>query len=294
MTYQEALDIIDRYEDVSSKTKDEEFLYIEACQYLIEETKDPSYMVRLGSYYYENKIFDLALKYYEMADEYGDEWAPEGLGYIWYYGRTGTVDYEKAFHYFSKAAKNGYVRSTIKVADMYKNGYYVTQNYKKYCSIIEDFYNRLEGTVVPFHHPIPEIETRLAKIRMKEGRIEEAIKLYLSAKDVLSYRLIYNPFFGDFNIMKWLIEDLYTLMDIDYSKFDLYDLYEILKKPIKIAFSYQNKDYMVESMIEDKQIVIKFGDDWYRSIEDFFLKAHINNQRLPEIYKKIYNYRVVI
>ena len=63
--------------------QDEEFLLTEAFDFLIEKTHDTRWMVGLGGYFYGQKKFDLALKYYEMADSYGDRWAPEGLGYIW-------------------------------------------------------------------------------------------------------------------------------------------------------------------------------------------------------------------
>ena len=111
MTIREAKDIVEKHELKSVLSPDEEFMLTEAFNYIIEETKDPRYMVRLVGYYYEQKNFDPALKYYEMADSYGDKWAPEGLGYIWCYGRTGEKDYEKAFNYYSKAAKNGFLRS---------------------------------------------------------------------------------------------------------------------------------------------------------------------------------------
>ena len=38
--------------------------------YLIYELKNPKAILELGGYYYEQKNFDLALKYYEMAAEY--------------------------------------------------------------------------------------------------------------------------------------------------------------------------------------------------------------------------------
>ena len=116
MEIYEARQIAREYLFKSSITEDEEFMMIEALEYLIAETKDPDYMADLGGYYYEQKDYDLALKYYEMAYSYGHSWAPEELGYIWYYGRTGQHDYEKAFKYYSKEAKNGYMRSEMKVA----------------------------------------------------------------------------------------------------------------------------------------------------------------------------------
>ena len=119
----------------SPLTEDEEFEYTEILAYLIEETKDTDYMVELGGFYYERRAFDKALKYYEMAYAYGNEWVSEGLGYIWYYGRTGEVDYEKAFRYYSKAAELGNLRSRIKVADMYKKRIFCR---KGLCKIYRD------------------------------------------------------------------------------------------------------------------------------------------------------------
>ena len=93
------------------------------------------------------KRFDLALKYYEMAASYDYDEAYECLGYIWYYGRTGERDYKKAFEYFSKMMNKGHLVASYKVADMYKNGYYVEKNMETYKKIIEfnedyfDFYD---------------------------------------------------------------------------------------------------------------------------------------------------------
>lgn len=38
------------------------------------------------------------------------------------------VDYEKAFHYFALGAFDGHLISLYKIADMYRNGYYVEKN----------------------------------------------------------------------------------------------------------------------------------------------------------------------
>ena len=99
--------------------------------FLIEEEHNPRDMMYLGGYYYEIKNFDLALKYYEMAAAYDYDTAYECLGYIWYYGRTGTKDYKKAFEYFSKLMDKGHPIATYKVADMYRNGYYVERVQEK-------------------------------------------------------------------------------------------------------------------------------------------------------------------
>ena len=179
MTLKEAMAIIDKYELKSVLTEDEEFLLLEALDFMIETTKETKWMVRLGGYHYDKRNFDLALKYYEMADELGDKWAAEGLGYIWYYGRTGETDYEKAFKYYQKAMENGNLRSMVKVADMYKNGYGVEKNKDIYVELIEEAYGYVEGAQF-LHEPLPEVCTRLAKIRVEQGKISEAVWLYFT------------------------------------------------------------------------------------------------------------------
>ena len=276
----------------SVMTSDEEFTYIETLQFLIEETKDTRYMVSLGGYYYGKKIYDLALKYYEMADTYGNKWAAEGLGYIWYYGRTGEVDYEKAFKYYSKAAENGYLQSKIKVADMYKNGYYVDKDYDKYCRIIEDAKKDVENTRELFE-PLPEVYTRLARIRKQQGKINEAVDLYMEVKWFLAQRIVYSQFFGDLNVMKWTIEDLYTLIPFDKADFDLYDLYYLLREPVKVHFRYKNNIYEIESVLDEGNMAVRFGDKWFRTVDDFFNKAEINKNLLIVIYRKLYGFEIV-
>lgn len=60
MTITEAQNILQNLFGKEPLTEDEEFMYIEALEYLINETHDPDYMVELGGYYYEMKKFDLA------------------------------------------------------------------------------------------------------------------------------------------------------------------------------------------------------------------------------------------
>ena len=138
MTIKEAHKIIDSFAHKNNYTEDEEFEYIEALDFMIRSSADPRYMMQLGGYYYGQRVFDLALKYYEMAAELDYEEANECLGYVWYYGRTGTKDYEKAFKYFTAAAKRGNTVAKYKIADMYKNGYFVEKDYEKYKKLIRE------------------------------------------------------------------------------------------------------------------------------------------------------------
>jgi tetratricopeptide (TPR) repeat protein len=67
MTVKEARKIVQDFNENKRITDEDEFMFIEAMNFLIEEEKDPRDMMWLGGYYYELKRFDLALKYYEMA-----------------------------------------------------------------------------------------------------------------------------------------------------------------------------------------------------------------------------------
>ena len=291
MTIKEAKEICARLECYDETlSEDDFFLYTEALGFRIEKTRKPKYMLALGGVYYARKDFDLALKYYEMAADLGSESAIQGLGYIWYYGRTGTVDYEKAFRYFSSLKHN--IVAQYKVADMYKNGYYVEKDYDKYKRIIERLYEDVKDMENPFA-PVPEIFTRLASIRTKEGETDEAIRLYSEAKDVLAQRIEDNPFFGNLTIMKYLIKNLYELKAPDLKNIDLFDLYELLTKPVKVTFMYDGEEFVVEAVEEDGEVIISFDGKWYRTTDDFFAKASIDGLRLVVIGWGLYDFEVI-
>lgn len=291
MTINEAREIVDKYEYKSVLSDDEEFMLIEAMDFLIEETKDPKWMVRLGGYYYDKKDFDLALKYYEMADSYGDEWAPEGLGYIWYYGRTGEKDYKKAFEYYTRAAKNGSLTSEMKIADMYKNGYYVEKDYDKYVDMIEKLY--VKSRKIGGYGAKVDIFVRLARIRKEQGDNDEALRLLLDAKSMLADELEFNQFFGDLNVMKWLTEDMYTVTEFDRADFDLYDLYYLFREPVMVRFRYEGKEYEIEAVQEDEGVAINFDGKWFKTVDDFFRKAELDGVRLPVLYYRLYGFEVI-
>ncbi|MBQ6222381.1 MAG: hypothetical protein IJJ44_07200, partial [Solobacterium sp.] len=61
MTIMEANKIRNEFYQKTNPSEDDRFLFAEALDYLIRETKDPDYMVELGGMYYEQHWFDLAL-----------------------------------------------------------------------------------------------------------------------------------------------------------------------------------------------------------------------------------------
>lgn len=291
MTIFEAKKLSEEFYKNPHPTDDDIFIFTEAMHNIIQTTKDSQAMLELGGFYYDQRNFELALKYYEMAAEHKNENAYVCLGYIWYYGRTGTKDYKKAFNYFKLSKECGNITASYKLADMYKNGYYVEKDYNTYCKIIEELYPKIKNTN-NLNDPLPEIFTRLARIRTEQGRNSEAVQLYYYAKDFLAQRISYNPFFGNLNIMMWLIDDLYQLINFDKKHFDLYDFYHLAKSPVKVKFFFDEKEYKWEVIEENKKLVIRFNDNWYKTREDFFAKACIDKLPLTHIYDALYKFEV--
>ena len=292
MTRREAETILQDYYESSNPTEEERFRYAEALKFLIEVTKESDYMVELGAMYYEESFYDLALKYYEMAAEYNNRYAITDLGYIWYYGRTGEKNYEKAFFYFNKAREMGDLIAAYKAADMYRNGYFVEKDERKYKSIIEELYPEVKKAV-SLDAPLPEVYTRLARIRSEEGKREEALELYDAARDFLSRRIALHPFFGDLNIMKWMIADIYKLREFDPEYFELYDLYHVLASPAKVSFVYNESEHEVEAVREGEGLAIRFDDRWFRSIDDFFNKAELEDEHITTLWEDVYDFRAL-
>ena len=294
MNIREATGIRRNFEQSDKHSEEDIFLYTEAMAYLIRETADPKVMMALGSYYYEQKYFELALKYYEMAAEYKLSGAWEGLGYIWYYGRTGKRDFEKAFHYYSLAKEAGITEAAVKVADMYKNGYYVERDHGKYKAIIEELYPKVIKARY-LNEPIPEVCTRLAMIRKEEGNIDEAVRLLYQAKDFQAQRLRYNNFFGDINIMKWLIDDLYEMIEFDPYDFDLFDCMWLLrgKESVTIRFFYKDMPQTVEAVVENGEPAIHWGEKAYPDRDEFYAKAMLGDQRLMSLQDDLYGFKVL-
>ena len=292
MTVEEARNFVRDFDENKTPTDEEIFLFTEAMNFLIEKEKNPGDMLYLGGYYYEQKQFDLALKYYEMAASMDYDPAYECLGYIWYYGRTGERDFKKAFENFSKLMEKGNLVATYKVADMYKNGYYVEKDYAAYVSIIEALYKKVIKCRDVFD-PVPEVLTRLARIRVEQGREEEAVNMYLQSKDWLAQRISYNAFWGNLNIMKWLIDDLYELIEFDEEYFDFYDLYYLLRFPHKIQFYYQRQRMELEAVKEGDECHVRLNDKWFYTRDDFFKNGTVDGRKFTAIYTQLFGFEVL-
>jgi hypothetical protein len=279
MNKKEAYRIIDKYFRNDNPTEDDEFVFVEACDFIIETENDAETMVHLGGFYYDKQKFDLAEKYYLMADAAGDKWAADGLGFISYYGRTGERDYKKAFHYFSISKKNGNLEAAMKIADMYHNGYGVEKDDDKYKTLLLEIYEKIKDTDQLFD-PYPEVAHRLADIFINEGHGEDAVQMLLKGKSFIEQRIRYNPFWGNFIVCRRTITLLYKIIEFDEDDFNIFDLFYVLAKPNKVKFTYHGKQYIIESFFDEGEMRVKCGDKYYKSIENFLTVATFDDKHL--------------
>ena len=274
----EARLVVDRFE---AHVDEYESGYIDALEYLIKETDDSLYMMKLGGWYYENRYFELAEKYYLMAAKKNDINAYSCLGYIYYYGRIGKKDYKKAYECYKKASDMGDIISGYKLADMYHHGYYVEKDEQKYKEIIMSLYDEVRFESDLFA-PVPEIFSRLGRIYLSEGHQEEGIELLLQAKDFLGQRLWESTFFGDLSIMKYLIKDIYEVIKLDREHLDVFDLYYILTKESAVLITYDEIDFYIESYQDGS---IKMNNVFYEDVDDFFSRAKLTiNKPIYSVY----------
>ncbi len=313
MTDKEAEKIIQDFQGNGDFSSENDFEYIEAMHYIIDKNHDPADMVVLGAHYYEQRNFELALKYYELASTAGSVIAEENLGYIWYYGRTGQTDYKKAYKYFSDAAEHGSLRSSYKIADMYKNGYYVDRDMQKCKEIIlklrnsepivsDDIYGDINESANIFD-PYSEIYMRYGHL-IEEGIITDdddykvdftgnltaACEYYVKAREFLYRRIASDPFFGDLSLMSEVTKDIHRTVPYGMSRMltGLYDLFYFLQKPALFTITLDGKKHEIESVYEDGECVVRCDDKWFHTPMEMFLRAEIDGQRLTHLKGEIY------
>lgn len=189
-----------------------------------------------------NRAEQCFLKLTELTDE---TFYPNTLGYIYYYGRTGKPDYEKAFYYFSIGAIGGVYESQYKIADMLIKGIPYVKNIELAGDILERIYKENLYMFIDkkFDCKFADIALRIGNY-IKECLIpdpikflgfdyEKALHYYLQAKFALQKRSEIGNYFGDSSVMKNIdkaIEDVCksVVMQKDLSHITGHNLGEVL------------------------------------------------------------------
>lgn len=304
MTVSEARGIITDYYMAESHTEEDKFLFVEAHHFLIDAFHRPYDMHNLAFHYAEERHFDLYQKYLEMAAEYEYYPAFESLGYLWYYGQNGTVDYEKAFFYFKKGAECGddYMRISCeyKIADMYRYGYFVDKDEPRYIDIIERLYDEvthpenLSSFIDMEFYPMPGVIYRMAGIKAAFGSPAEALKLLGEAKVQIAENIKSNPsWWGNYEEMESVVMMIHEIPGGKRNcGIDLYDLFRLSRDGLGLSFVYNGIRFTAECVKEGRNAVIKFNNKWYRDINSFFEKAKIGGRPLTVLYGDLIDYEI--
>lgn len=284
----------DYYHNAFDPTPDEEFIFVEAMNYLIRESDETVAMINLADYYKKKEHYDLALKYLEMAEDHGEETAFVMLGDIWREGLTGKADLVKAYDYYSRSES---IFAKIRLADMYLDKRFPDADPDVYIRMIEKLYSDLDMCLLPNQKGY--ICKRMGEICVLQYRDEEAISLHLDAMEYLEKGMSLFPAFFEEDIkeMKDLVEEFFIIVDINYDLLDLYDLFEVLRAPARVSFMYGDTEYMVESVREtddeEEIMAVSFNGKLYRSVTDFFRKARIGGKSLPKLYYELTDFKMV-
>lgn len=320
MTKNEAISIIMNFFKDDSPEEDEP-AFEEASHYLIEEYGDMEAALDLGGYYYGKKMYDLAYKYYSMAADANIPYAWVDSGYIWYYGRIGERDYKKAYECFDKAVKiltglstedeafydnkrkvkldsceayDAYINAVYKIADMYHSGHYVEKDFNRYAWMINHLIKLISGSklwIVPDYH-LPELELRQAEILLKtKNDKKSALDLLQDARERMAMRLFYDPFFGNFSIMKSIVSDIYQLQEFTMDYMDLYDLYYVLEKPCTVTFK-DKKNHVIKAEKEGQGIAVSLDGKWYHTVDDMMRKGIIDDEDIPHANTECFDFAI--
>lgn len=280
------------------KNENDAFLYEEALRYLID-TGDPDAnvcMVNLAGFYYDREEYELALKYYEMAIDAGESNCCYNAGIMHYYGHGVKTDYEKAYRCFIRGEVLSMVDACkIMIAVMYKHGHFVRKDYARYCEMIDDmFYGVINRERGYQSIAIPALFFHAAEIRREQGRYEVALSIYEEAlkewKETL-WRWIDRK--EVLLLISGIVHGMHKITSNVREEMDLYDLIVVLEHPCRVAFSIDDKEYLVEAHDESNTVSVEFDGKWYRSSLEFIKDAEIDEDRISSYQDEITDIRIL-
>lgn len=223
---------------------------IDGALYMANIAKNTSAMIMLGDYYFNTKKIELAIAYYKKAIENKNPLGYTRLGFMYYYGKCIGKDYNEAFKLFSRGALEGETTSVIKLSDMYKNGYYVEQNYGTSVNILDQLFQKGMKDLLNKkykNNPIFEVALRYADLFLNGYHFKKNLRKALNY-----YILAYRGFMLQDNSKDHLNKINYCLNNINTLKEELSDLYNDYEL-LDFAFDH---DFTFDYKIDDNALLI--------------------------------------
>lgn len=223
---------------------------IDGALYMANIAKNTSAMIMLGDYYFNTKKIELAIAYYKKAIEHKNAIGYTRLGFMYYYGKGIEKDYNEAFKLFSRGSLEGETTSIIKLSDMYKNGYYVEQNYGTSINILDPLFQKGMNDLLNKkykNNPIFEVVLRYADFFLNGYHFKKNLRKALNY-----YILAYRGFMLQDNSKDHLNKINYCLNNINTLKEELSDLYNDYEL-LDFAFDH---DFTFDYKIDDNALLI--------------------------------------
>lgn len=162
---------------------------------------------KADTYYGGNKIVPCDWKIAEQAllklERGGNKYAANSLGYIYYSDRLGEPHYDKAFYYFSKAAKAGIVEARYKLSDLYRKGHGVPKDPDKAFAMLKKVYASQLAAIQDgnFSSKYADVALRMGYCYEEgagcEQDLQKAREYFLRAKYAIEMRILRGAGFGD-------------------------------------------------------------------------------------------------
>lgn len=293
--YSDALNEMYAFYRLDDPTEEEQFRFVEAMKYLIENTSSwdypQAYMYNLAIYYRNIREFELEKKYLEMGAALDDPTSKAELGFLWYYGLCGRPDYEKAYRYFTETATP---QCKYMLSDMYHYGQYVKQSNYRSREILEELFIAVESEHKDPRFTIstlyPEISLRLVRLNIEEGEDTMCdLDCLLDARDILAIRQQERPFWGNLKTMRSILETTVMMVGNDFDFIDLYDLLTYEQKNAVITFDYDGVKNRLDVFPHEGEIIYQYDGKWFHGSEEFLEKARIGGARITSVFDLISN-----
>ena len=153
----------------------------------------------------------------------GNSSASNSLGYIYYSDRLGEPDYDKAFYFFSKAAKKGIVEARYKLCDMIRKGHGTEKDPDKAFKMLQKVYNEQLASIQDgfFSCKYADVALRMGYCYENGAGCEQNFHLaheyYIRAKYAIDMRVLRGGSFGDDVVKKNIEKALESIRDKDTS-----------------------------------------------------------------------------
>ena len=164
-------------------------------------------------------------------------------------------------------------------------------------------FNGMIGDIETLRTHVSNYAARCAEKLRMQNTVASIVGVFLNTNafredlpqywNFLEQRIRVSPFFGNLNIMKWMIGDIYKLREFDPDDFGLYDLYYLFTGPAKIRFMFDGNVHEAEAVREEDVVAIRLDGKWYRDIDEFFKRAELDGEPLTMRYAELYGFEVI-